>query len=85
MLTIDKNITPPSAIPAAAKQLGAYLPGHMYKTHPFLAMSPGDSFMVPAGVIGDKHCQAARQAGKKTGMKFTARTVEGGVRIWRMW
>lgn len=85
MYPIDHNITPPSAIPEIAKQSGAYLPGHMYKTHPFLAMAPGDSFLVPGGVIGDKHCQAARQAGKKTGMKFTARTIEAGVRIWRMW
>jgi len=85
MFTIDKNITPPSAIPAAAKQLVAYLPGHMYKTYPCLAMEPGDSFLVPGGVIGDKHCQAARQIGKKTGLKFLARTVPDGVRIWRMW
>lgn len=85
MFTIDKNVPPPSAIPEIAKLSGVYFPGYAYKTHPFMAMAPGDSFLVPGGVIGDKHCQAARQAGKKTGMKFTARTVEGGVRIWRMW
>ena len=85
MFTIDKNVPPPSVIPAAAKQLGAYLPGHMYKTYPCLAMEPGDSFLVPGGVIGDKHCQAVRQIGNKTGLKFLARTVPDGVRIWRMW
>jgi hypothetical protein len=46
-------------------------------------MQIGDSFLVPDGSLS-KVCNASYREWKKTGKKFTARVVEGGVRVWRV-
>jgi hypothetical protein len=51
--------------------------------YPFEAMAVGDSFFVEAGVL-TRLCNAHGRAGRKLGRRFTARRVEGGVRIWRV-
>ena len=50
--------------------------------YPWLKMRVGQSFFVPGGKT--KSLGSIDYARKKTGFKFTARTVEGGVRIWRV-
>ena len=51
--------------------------------YPYALMQPGDSFLVPDGSLS-KVCNASYREWKKTGKKFTARVVEGGVRVWRV-
>ncbi len=54
---------------------------HVYK-YPFLKMVVGDSFFVKDGdrkTVGG----SAVYWGRKSGFKFTTRTVDGGVRVWR--
>lgn len=50
-------------------------------------MEIGDSYLDTNGVSssasGSKVLSAFVQYGKKNGMTFTARKVEGGIRIWR--
>lgn len=50
-------------------------------------MDIGDSYLDTSGTSssasGSKALSAFIQYGKKNGMTFTARKVEGGVRIWR--
>jgi hypothetical protein len=55
--------------------------------YPFRLMEVGDSFMVPAQT--DKEFarveQAAYRANRnKSGCKYTARRVDGGIRVWRI-
>ena len=51
--------------------------------YPWATMEIGDSFLVPdLGV--DSMSAAASQAGKRLGRKFTCRTMNHGVRIWRV-
>lgn len=51
------------------------------------SMEVGDSYLDANGVSssasGSKSLSAFIQYGKKHGMTFTARKVDGGVRIWR--
>ena len=51
--------------------------------YPFLQLEIGDSFLV-TDARRPKVGNAAYVAGKLHGRKFTARTVEGGVRVWRV-
>lgn len=55
------------------------------RTHkyPFREMQVGDSFFVPAVPIG-KLAGSASYVQRQTGYKFRLRTVEGGVRVWRV-
>jgi hypothetical protein len=50
---------------------------------PWLEMQVGDSFFVPEGNLVNLRSNASRASGvyQKT---FTARAVEGGVRVWRV-
>jgi hypothetical protein len=50
--------------------------------YPFAEMAVGDSFFV-AGRSATEICGNISNARKKLGFKFTTRTVEGGVRVWR--
>jgi hypothetical protein len=51
--------------------------------YPYQYMEVGDSFLVPEGNLS-KVCNASYREWKKTGRKYTARVVEGGVRVWRV-
>ena len=51
--------------------------------YPFREMAVGDSFFVPGKKSGDFSGQVA-QAKKATGFNFTTRTLDGGVRVWRV-
>lgn len=65
---------------------GLPIPGHnggRRAFYPWNNMNVGDSFFVQnikiKSVTG-----AASSYGRNHGMRFTARTVEGGVRVWRV-
>jgi len=51
-------------------------------------MDIGDSYLdvdgTKSNASGSKALNAFTQIGRKSGMKFTARKVEGGIRIWRV-
>lgn len=51
--------------------------------YPFVQMAPGDSFFV-AGKTLRTFGSTVGAHRKKYGGKFTCRTVEGGVRVWRL-
>ena len=53
--------------------------------YPFKELAVGDSFFVPdeAGMSGRRMHSTAYNYGKRYGMKFVARRVEGGMRVWR--
>lgn len=50
---------------------------------PFGEMEIGDSFFVPGAKIATV-MTLARRASLRTGYKFTGRTMDGGVRCWRV-
>jgi hypothetical protein len=50
--------------------------------YPWTEMAVGDSFFVP-GQSSVKFSGNITSAKKMTGFKFTTRTVDGGVRVWR--
>ncbi len=50
---------------------------------PWEDMQIGDSFLVPRGKINNC-CKIAGDHALRRGTKYACRTVEGGVRIWRM-
>ena len=53
--------------------------------YPFKELAVGDSFFVPDadGLSGRRMHSTAYNYGKRYGMKFVARRVEGGMRVWR--
>lgn len=57
------------------------------RKYPFKGMEIGDSFFVSFDDGGDglvrRMHSTAYNYGRRYGMKFVARKVEGGVRIWR--
>jgi hypothetical protein len=74
-----------NGIPISAKKPGAGRRG----TYPFADLDVGQSFFVP-NQPGKTNRQlimaigvAAQYITKKTGHRFTSRTVEGGIRVWR--
>lgn len=58
-------------------------PGRPSK-YPFREMVPGDSFFVAGQTVREGASSAARVFAHRSGRKFRTRTVEGGVRIWRV-
>ena len=54
---------------------------HLIK-YPWADMEIGDSFFV-TGVSRNSMSMTARYQTQKTGKSYTARKVEGGVRVWR--
>ena len=50
--------------------------------YPWRLMGVGQSFFIPEITAGRLWSQIA-QAKKRTGYTFTARNVDGGVRVWR--
>lgn len=53
--------------------------------YPFRELAVGDSFFVPdEDIANNKRMHStAYNYGKRYGMKFVARRVEGGMRVWR--
>ena len=54
------------------------------RKYPFLDMEVGDSVFFEGKKIPCKEYTAAKAAELRTGAKFSARTVGGGLRIWRI-
>lgn len=54
------------------------------RKYPWEQMAVGDSFFI-AGASVTPICNAANYASKRLGgWKFTSKTVDGGVRVWRI-
>lgn len=51
--------------------------------YPWQEMEVGDSFFVEGASVRSLSAAAA-QVGRRSGRKFSLRTVEGGVRCWRV-
>lgn len=73
-MKVDKNIK----IPALSSRGGRPV------VYPYKTMDVGDSFFVYGQKPGGGAYQAVKIYGKKTGKSFVGRTVDGGVRIWRV-
>ena len=71
-MKIEKN-TP---IPASSK-------GRPRK-YPFAEMQPGDSVFFDGEKVGSNPYVAAQMVGRKKNWKFSGRTIDGGLRIWRV-
>ncbi len=52
--------------------------------YPFLEMEVGDSFFVPGFSSKDMSGSLTRVRKLHPGWKFTTRTIDGGVRVWRI-
>lgn len=52
--------------------------------YPFAEMAVGDSFLVSGERSPQKASSACVWTAKKDGRKYVSRTVEGGVRVWRV-
>lgn len=63
-------------VPASLSGLGRR------ERYPWSKMEVGDSFFVEDGEVR-KIAGAACHAGRRAGKRFVARSVEGGVRVWR--
>lgn len=65
---------------------GIPVPGHgaVRSKYPFDAMLVGESFLVGPPTTLAQVSRAASKAGARMGRKFATRTVEGGVRVWRI-
>lgn len=78
MYPIEKNVAIPT-IERPNRKTGAY-------KYPFAKMEVGDSFFVP--INREKEMKSVASScslyGKKFSRRFTARTVHGGVRVWRI-
>jgi len=53
-------------------------------SYPFASMDVGDSFFVQDQDTQGRAAMGARAHGQYHGKKFSSRSVEGGVRIWRV-
>ena len=51
--------------------------------YPWADMEVGDSFLVP-GTSVSRLSPSVCSASRRVGFKFKTRTVEGGVRVWRV-
>jgi len=51
--------------------------------YPWRKMDIGDSFFIP-GTTTKKFAGQAGRAAIRTGRRFSTRTVDGGVRVWRI-
>lgn len=73
MIKIDKRIPLPS------KPCGVGRPD----LYPWAVMNVGDSFLI-AGGNSQSAASMAYTAGKRNDRKFAVRSVDGGVRVWRI-
>ena len=71
-MKIEKGILPP---PVSVKS-----------NYSFDAMEVNDSVFIAGEMMGSqcRAAHAARLEGRKHGRKFTTRSIDGGVRIWRI-
>ncbi len=61
------------------------LKGNVRRKYPFAQMEVGDSIFVAGDAAKTENISCSANAyGKRNGAKFSARCVEGGVRIWRI-
>jgi|SanBayMetagenome_1026888.scaffolds.fasta_scaffold54499_2 hypothetical protein len=74
MIKIDKNIPLP--------KLERKVPSPRQSKYPFADMEVNDSFEV-AGKTAKQFAGTVYSASKKLGKKFTMRSTEAGVRVWR--
>jgi hypothetical protein len=71
---IDKDVPMPAVSAGGRREI-----------YPWRTMEIGDSFLVTDDQIPPKHVsRRAWQASKSTGHKFVTRTMDGGVRVWRV-
>lgn len=82
-IPIDRDIPVPPRKPA-----GGVGP-RTKKRRPWRQMQLGDSFMVKASPGAANRlqvtlAQTGRRIFEETGMRFTTRQIEGGVRVWRI-
>ena len=56
------------------------------EVYPFADMEIGDSFLATKENSENPHAirSAAYEAGKRFGRKYVTRSVEGGIRVWRV-
>lgn len=66
-----------TTVPLAANGAGAP------RKYPIYDMAVEQSFFVPGEDTQGNAAQSARMYGRRVGKKFSARTMDGGVRIWR--
>ena len=52
--------------------------------YPFTKMEVGDSVFIAGGRQGCNELNAAKVYANRTGKRFSSRTVDGGLRIWRI-
>ena len=73
VVTVEKNIDMPVMRVTASK-------------YPYDEMEVGDSFMVTSERVSmiNTMCGVNKKKGVELGMKFIAKRVEGGVRVWRI-
>lgn len=62
---------------------GVPIPSRTAPKYPFMQMEVGDSVLITGERKGSV-TGAAFYVGKTHGMKFTSRSVGGGVRVWRI-
>ena len=67
-IEIEKGVPPP--------------PTHKGKKYPFGDMDVGDSFLVPGAKVTT--LSVAKRDYERGGRKFICRTVDDGVRVWRV-
>ncbi len=72
MIKVEKNIRIPETSAKGRPSI-----------YPFATMDVGDSFFLDGKAVASISPVAASH-GQKYGKKFTCRTVEGGVRVWRI-
>ena len=62
---------------------GIPMPTRSTEKYPFEKMEVGDSFFVPGLGIRSVSTRVEDES-RKSGRKFKSRSVEGGVRVWRI-
>ena len=72
MLKIEKGIPMPGSL------------GKGVAKYPFHKMEIGDSVFFEGKTTSSKEYLAANQCGLRKGFKFTGKSVDGGLRIWRI-
>lgn len=77
-MKIEKDVPMP-------EKRAAHEQSKIYRSkYPFRLMEVGDSFFVDPKGGGDVVGSAAAAWGRRHGVKFNVRKVEGGTRVWRI-
>lgn len=60
------------------------IPDKLFQSkYPYAKMEIGDSFLIKTSKTIEQTNSSTSYAAKRLNMKFTSRTVDGGIRIWR--